>query len=181
MIPLTNKEIVCHVFEKKFCDNKNKKSKHDLYHKVRDRCHYTGKFRNAAHNICNLRYKVPKEILIVFHNGSTYDYHFVIKKLAKEFEGQFECLGENTEKYITFSLSNLVDTLSGVYDKECKKCMERKTITVNCEFVGFKNGRLNCKYKECKKSYIKVASESTENFPTLYKFCNDDLNKFFCC
>ena len=59
--------------------------------------------------------------------------------------------------------------------------MERKTITVNCEFVGFKNGRLNCKYKECKKSYIKVASESTENFPTLYKFCNDDLNKFFCC
>ena len=79
MIPLTNKEIACHVFEKNFCDNKNKKSEHDLYHKVRDHCHYTGKFRNAAHNICNLRYKVPKEILIVFHNGSTYDYHFVIK------------------------------------------------------------------------------------------------------
>ena len=188
MIPLTNKEIksyekqkVCYICEKKFCDDKNKKSEYELYHKVRDHCHYTGKFRGAAHNICNLRYNVPKKIPIVFHNGSTYDYHFVIKKLAKEFEGQFECLGENTEKYITFSLSNLVDTLSGVYDKECKKCMERKTITVNCEFVGFKNGRLNCKYKECKKSYIKVASESTENFPTLYKFCNDDLNKFFYC
>ena len=36
------------------------------------------------------------------HNGSTYDYHFIIKELAEEFEGQFECLGENTEKYITF-------------------------------------------------------------------------------
>ena len=77
------------------------------------------------------------------------------------------------------SLSNLVDNLSGVYDKECKKCRERKKIKVNCEFVGFKNGRLNYKCKECKKSYTKVANESIKNFPTLYKFCNGDLNKFF--
>ena len=68
--------------------------------KVRDHCHYTGKYRNAPHNICNLRYKIPKEIPIVFHNGSTYDYHFIIKELVKEFEGNFEWLGENTEKYI---------------------------------------------------------------------------------
>ena len=40
----------------------------------------------------------------MFHNGSTYDYHFIIKELAEEFEGEFECLGENTEKYITFSV-----------------------------------------------------------------------------
>ena len=33
-----------------------------------------------------------------------YDYHFTIRELAKEFEGQFECLGENTEKCITFSV-----------------------------------------------------------------------------
>ena len=52
--------------------------------------------------ICNLRYKIPKEIPIAFYNGSTYDYHFIIKELVKEFEGNFECLGENTEKYITF-------------------------------------------------------------------------------
>ena len=69
--------------KKKFCDDKNKKSEYDLYHKVRDHCHYTGKFRGAAHNICNLRYNVPKKIPIVFHNGSKYDYHFVIKELAK--------------------------------------------------------------------------------------------------
>ena len=83
---------------------KTKKSEYELYHKVRDHCHYTGKFRGAAHNICNLRYKVPKEIPIVFHNGSTYDYHFVIKKLAEEFKGEFECLGENTEKYFFFNV-----------------------------------------------------------------------------
>ena len=40
----------------------------------------------------------------MFHNGSTYDYHFIIKELAEEFEGEFECLGENKETYITFSV-----------------------------------------------------------------------------
>ena len=51
-----------------------------------------------------MRYKIPKEIPVVFHNGSTYDYHFMIKELVKEFEGNFECLGKNTEKYIIFSV-----------------------------------------------------------------------------
>ena len=145
MIPLTNKEIkyyekqkVCHICKEEFCNDKNKK-------KVRDHCHYTGKFKGAAHSGCNLRYKVPKEIPVVFHNDSTYDYHFIGKKLAEKFEGEFECLGENTEKYITFSVplkkendkkityklkfidsyrfmltssSNLVDNLSGFYDKK---------------------------------------------------------------
>ena len=80
-------------------DGDNKK-----YCKVRDHCHYTGKYRGAALDICNVRYKTPKEIPVVFHNSSTYDYHFIIKELAQEFEGQFECLGEKTEKYFTFSV-----------------------------------------------------------------------------
>ena len=117
--------------------------------KVRDHCHYTGKYRGAAHSICNLNYKIPKEIPVVFHNGSTYDYHFIIKQLAREFKGNFECIGENTEKYITFSvpikkehdngkpsiyrlkfidscrfmqssLSNLVDNLSEIHNKGTK-------------------------------------------------------------
>ena len=85
--------------KKGFCDDdKNKK-------KVRDHCHYTGNFRAAAHSECSLRYNVTKNIPIVVHNGSKYYYHFVIKKLAEEFKGDFECLGENTEKCITFSVS----------------------------------------------------------------------------
>ena len=51
-----------------------------------------------------MKYKTPKKIPVVFHDGSTYDYHFIIKELAEEFERQFVCLGENTEKYITFSV-----------------------------------------------------------------------------
>ena len=80
MIPLTteekiyhNKQKICYICKKEF-NNNDKKN-----YKVRDHCRYTGKYRGAAHNICNLRYKVPKEIPIVFHNGSTYDYHFIIK------------------------------------------------------------------------------------------------------
>ena len=49
------------------------------YHKIKDHCHYTGKYRGAAHDICNLRYKTSKEIPVVFHNVSTYDYHFIMR------------------------------------------------------------------------------------------------------
>ena len=47
---------------KMFFYDKNEKSKFKLYKKVRDHCHFTGKFRGAADNICNLGYKVPREI-----------------------------------------------------------------------------------------------------------------------
>ena len=107
MILLTKKEQSMHDKAKAYqlckerfrTDLNNKK-----YHKVRDHCHYTGKYRGAAHSICNLRYNTPREISAIAHNGSTYGYHLIIKKLAKEFEGMFECLDESTDKYITFSV-----------------------------------------------------------------------------
>ena len=86
MIPLTKEEKkihrekkVCYICKKGFAiDDDNKK-----YFKVKDHCHYTGKYRGAAHDICNLRYKAPKKISVVFHNSSTYGYHFIIKELAE--------------------------------------------------------------------------------------------------
>ena len=102
-----DKQKICYICKKEFNNNDTTKSsslERKKQQKVRDHCHYTGKYRGAAHNICNLRYKIPKEIPVVFHNGSTYDYHFIIKELVEEFEGNCECLGENTEKYITFSV-----------------------------------------------------------------------------
>ena len=90
MIPLTIKENIhyseqeiCYISKKEFDKNDKK------YYKVRNHRHYTRKYRGAAHNICNFRYKIPKEIPIVFHNGSTCDYHFIIKELVKEFDGNF--------------------------------------------------------------------------------------------
>ena len=90
--------------KKNFALIKMKKKELKLCQKVKDHCHYTWNFRGTAHSICYLRYKIPKEIPAIAHNLSTYDDHFIIKQLAKEFKCQFECLGENTEKYITFSV-----------------------------------------------------------------------------
>ena len=173
-------------------------------YKVRDHCHYTGKYRCAAHNICNLRYKVPKEIPRVFHNGSTYDYHFIIKELVKDFNSNFECLGENTEKYITFavpikkkienkdleitykikfidsyrfmasSLCKLVDNLSEGIHNN--KC-------VNCnsclDYIKTKNEKLILECYNCKQRYRKKFNkELIKRFASTYSFCNNDLNKF---
>ena len=105
MAPLTDnknkyyeKQKEYYIRKKEFCGDKNQKMKFKLYKKVRDDCHYTGKFRGTAHSICNLNYKVPQEIPLKIHNGSKYDYHFIIKELAEEFKGEFESLEENTKK-----------------------------------------------------------------------------------
>ena len=74
-----NMQKVCHICKKVFSTDHNNKK----YHKVKDHCHYTGKYTGAAHDIFTLRYKIPKEIPVVFHNGSTYDYHFIIMKIQK--------------------------------------------------------------------------------------------------
>ena len=116
--------------------------------------YYIGKFRGAAYSKCNLNYKVPKEIPIVIHNAS-YDTHFIIDQLAKEFKGELNCTGDNMEKYITFSvpikkecdsgktityklkfidsfrsmstsLPELVDNTSGIFNStECKSCIKK--------------------------------------------------------
>ena len=200
MVPLTkeeednyNKENICYICKKEFNNDK-----------VRDHCHFTGKYRGAAHNTCNLRYKVPKNIPVIFHNGSTYDYHFIIKELACEFDGNFECLGENTEKYITFSvpikkkienkniditykiklidsfrfmatsLSKLVDNLTDNIHND--KCIKCKS---NLCFVRAMNETLLFKCIDCEKEYEKEFNkELLKRFSNTYEFCDNDLNKF---
>ena len=62
------------------------------YHKVTDHCHNTGEYRGASHSIYNLKYSMPKKFPMVFHNGSNYDYHFIIKESAEEFKKTFYLL-----------------------------------------------------------------------------------------
>ena len=93
---------ICCICKEKF---ENKYLKDKKYRKSRDHCHYTGKYGVVAHTTCNLKYKVPKKVPIDFRNGSNYDYRFIIKELAEEFNKQFIYLGENTDTYITFKVS----------------------------------------------------------------------------
>ena len=214
IIPLTteekinyNDQKVCYICEKEFdtIDTAGPSSlERKKNYKVRDHCHYTGKYRGAAHNVCNLRYKVPKEIPVVFHNGSTYDYHFIIKELVKEFEGNFDCLGENTEKYITFSvplkkkienknleitykikfidsfrfmsssLSKLVDNFSEGIHNN--KCADCKS---SLDHIKTKNKKLILECYNCEQCYRKKFNkELIKRFASTYEFCNNDLNKF---
>ena len=154
----------CHICKEKFCMEKDDENYKNRI-KVKDHCHYTGKFRGDAHSKCYLNYKVPKDIPIIIHNAS-YDTHFIINQLAKEFKGELDCIGEIMEKYITFSaptekkcddgkkitrklrfidrskfmwasLSDLVDKMSGIFtSKVWKKCMERKKLMQNASLMG---------------------------------------------
>ena len=193
-----NEQEICYICKKEF-DKSDKK-----HYKVRDHCHYTGKYRGAAHNICNLRYKIPKEISAAFHNGSIYDYYFIIEKLVKEFDGNFECLGENAEKYITFSapikkkienkdleitykikfidsyrfmsmpLSKLVDNLSEGIHNN--KCVDCKSCL---DYTKTKNEKLIFKCLNSEQYYRKKFNkELIKRFASTYEFCTKDLNKF---
>jgi len=83
--------------------------------KVRDHCHITGKFRGAAHESCNINYKVPKFFPVVLHNLSGYDSHLFIKKLRGQ---KISCIPSNEEKYISFSREVIVDQFTNKDGKE---------------------------------------------------------------
>ena len=68
------------------------------YCKVKDHCHYTGEYWGAAHSICNLKYSVSKQIIIVFY--------FIIKELEEKLKKQFSCLGKLFRKeFIKLSIN----------------------------------------------------------------------------
>ena len=81
--------------------------------KVRDHCHFTGKYRGAAHNQCNLQFKKPKFTPVIFHNLSGYVAHLFVKNLGKS-EGDIKCIPNNEEKYISFSK----DIIVGEYENK---------------------------------------------------------------
>ena len=150
-------------------------------------------------------YKVPKEIPIAFHYGSTYDYHFIIKELVEEFEGNFKCLGENTEKNITFSvpikkkienkdleithkikfidsyrfmsssLSKLVDNLTEGIHN--KKCLDYNSCLDYVRITKYEKLILKC--FNCDVYYKKKFNkELIKKFKNTHRFCNNDLNEF---
>ena len=168
MLPLTKEELksyqeakgcrICRkIMLKKFANDKS-------YRNVRDHCHFTGKYRGAAHSICNLKFNVPNEIPVLFHNGSNVDYHFIIRELANKFEVQFECVGENTDKYKTFSFPIekavikidkdgnesvlLVEGIHKIKRKDCDCSLEYKSVKDNLIDNKDYSNKLDEKFKK---------------------------------
>ena len=125
MDPLTNRQwksykrvSKCHICYKPF----NFKDP-----KVRDHCHYTGRYRGHAHSLCNLRYRIPSYIPVVFHNLSGYDAHLFIKKLRKH-SNNIGVTAKNKEDYITFSVNIAVNRHTDKNDNERDRFIELRFI-----------------------------------------------------
>ena len=120
----------CHICLKEFNDPKNRK--------VRDHCHYSGLYRGAAHNNCNLKYRIPHHIPIVFHNLSGFDAHVFIKELERRFnKNDIGVIAESKEKYISFNVKINVK-LAGV--KYIDSAQVHKNIQLrfidSCRFIA---------------------------------------------
>ena len=95
--------------------------------KVRDHCHYTGVYRGPAHSLCNLRYKIPSYIPVVFHNLSGYDAHLFIRELGAH-TSDMEVIAKNKEDYISFSIKVSVDSYIDKSGEEKDKLIELRFI-----------------------------------------------------
>ena len=108
----------CHICYKPFNDKDPK---------VRDHCHYTGKYRGPAHRSCNLRYKIPPYIPVVFHNLSGYEVHLFIRELGKKSK-DIGVIAKNKEDYITFSIGVVIDKYVDKEGDEKDKTIELRFI-----------------------------------------------------
>ena len=165
-------EKQCYICGKEFCNDKNS-ADYKRNCKVRDHCHFTFNYGGAAHSICNLKYKVPKDIPVVFHNGSIYDNHLIIKQISKDFKGYFTCTGENTEKYISFSMNMI---------KKDTNNKKKRPETYRLKFIDsyrFMASKLENLVTNLVEPHKKLSIDILkQRFPNTYRLCNNNIDKF---
>ena len=118
----------CHICKKVF-------GKHKYHMKVRDQDHYTGKFRGAAHSICNLRYSTPIDIPVFFHNGTNHDFNLLIEEFANEYKSDINCIPLNTNKYMSFSVPPKKELIKPSGDDDDDKKEKKKVLRYRLKFI----------------------------------------------
>ena len=108
---------ICHICSKELKDDK-----------VRDHCHFTGEYRGAAHNSCNLQCRKPLILPVILHNLQGYDAHLFIKQLSG-LKGELNCIPSTEEKYISFSKKIKVD------EYRSKRTGEMATLNFEIRFI----------------------------------------------
>ena len=119
-----NKAEICHICDKEFYEDDSTAQ----MLKVRDHCHFTGEYRGAAHNSCNLQCRKPLILPVIFHNLQGYDAHLFIKQLAG-IKGKLECIPSTEEKCISFSKKIKVD------DYKSRKSGETVSLNFEIRFI----------------------------------------------
>ena len=89
--------------------------------KVRDHCHVTGKFRGAAHKICNVNFQLTKKVPAIFHNLRGYDSHLIFNELDKFDAKSKVIVFIGSMQFMNSSLDKLVKNVS---DKDFKYLIE---------------------------------------------------------
>ena len=84
----------------------------------------------------------------------------------------------NIFRFLSTSLWILVDNLSEIYNKKCKRCKERKKTESACNLIRLKYNKLHYKCKECEKRQLKQINGLVKTFSNIYQFCNGDINNF---
>jgi len=141
---LYESSISCYICRRSFSED------NESFFKVRDHCHLTGDFRGAAHKVCNLNLKQPKFIPVIFHNLKGYDAHLILQNITKEM-GKIDCIPNNEEKYISFtidklrfidsfaflssSLETLVNNISNKGDDDSKFCNMKDEFNDNTKLM----------------------------------------------
>ena len=195
-----SKSDKCFICQKKFSyDKKSKYYKN--FRKVKDHDNYTGIYRDAAHSKCNLRHSTQNDIPIVTQNGSKYDFHLIIKELAKEFRSEIRCIPEDKEKYKTFSipimykevndkvtpynlrfidsnsfmlgsLENHVNDLSELHDCNWKD-KSKPQLKIKYDKVN-----IHTRCKTCTKRSKQSIQSLKNNFPSTFCLVNGNIDKF---
>ena len=184
----------CFICNKHF--NNNKKSKYyKNFKKVIHHNYYTGLYEGAAHAFCVLKYTRQRDIPVVIHNGSNYDFHLIIKELANKLREDINCIACDKEKYKTFSipikyvkndypfmlkfidsnnfmmgsLDNRVNNLSNLYSCNCSdSSMQYIKIEDDKYYVYTTCSTCTISTKQKIKSLI-------SKFPNTYQLCDDNV------
>ena len=77
--------------------------------------------------LCNLMYRIPSYIPVVFHNLSRYDAHLFVKELGKNLR-DMEVIAKNKEDHISFSVDVAVDKYVGKEGNGKEKLIELRFI-----------------------------------------------------
>lgn len=133
---------MCHICEKEFYEDDST----GKMLTVRDHCHFTGEYRGAAHNSCNLQWPKPLILPVIFHNLQGYDSHLFIKQLAKV-KGKLDYIPSTEEKYISFSKKI----------NEYKSRKNGETVSINFEI----------RFIDSFKFFSNITSHSCRKFTTI--------------
>ena len=137
----------CWIFNKDYVDN-------DV--KVRDHCHFTGKYRGSVHN-CNINLKVNHKVPIVFHNLNNYDSHLIMQELS-QINLKISVIQNGLEKYMSFIINNRLSFIDSFqFRSSSLDSFIRKLNKDDFKYLVFKYFIIMCIWmilKSLKKNYL---------------------------